>query len=114
MENGRIKTVGNKVYLKAEGWDKEKLLGVKTETGVSIKKSRDKHLLRMDQSYGINKELLKAMEETANITLSDEHGVYQLPVATILSEGRERDFSKTGSEPQLFVPLTTWENNKVS
>lgn len=110
----RIKIVGEKVYLKAEGWDREKLLGIKTETGVSVKKDRNKHLLRMDQSYGINKELLESLEETAKIQLSDDHGTYELPVATILDEGVERDFSKTGSEPQLFIPLKTWENNKVS
>lgn len=103
---------GNKLYLKTEE-GKEKMLATKTDYGVFIVKQRDKHLLRMDKSYGVNKELLESLNEEEIVRLSDGHGSYQLPVATIKASGVEREFSYSTPEPQLFIPLAVWENNKV-
>lgn len=78
-----------------------------------VKRKRDKHLMRVNQSYGFNHKLLADAKLFDKIRLMDEHAEWLIPVSYILENGTFMNFiNKGGFELQIFIPLHTIEHFK--
>jgi len=72
-----------------------------------IKRNREKHLMRVNNSYGFNDIMLKRCinAKILYIYLYDEIGKYKIPISLILDKGTYLTFSEQGFERQIFLSL---------
>jgi hypothetical protein len=85
-----------------------------TTDSLLIKKDRNKHLFRRNNSYGLNRLLLTNLpSDITTVIISDEKGVYKIPLQTILKDPETINFDLQGYEPQVLVKIDLIEKFKV-
>ena len=72
---------------------------------LSVKRIREKHLFRKNQSYGFNFYVLDNAKKFDQIYLSDEHNNWLIPRKFILENGVFLNFKELGFERQIFITL---------
>ena len=75
------------------------------ERVMEIKRDRERHLFRKNNSYGFNEYLIKEARTFDKIKLIDDLGTYVFPKDLILEKGRYLFFKEQGFEKQLFLQL---------
>lgn len=83
------------------------------EKFIEIKRNKEKHLFRKNNSYGFNEYLIKTSKTFDNVKLIDDNGTYVFPKNTILEKGKYLFFKEQGFEKQLFLPLEEINKFKV-
>ena len=73
------------------------------ERFIEIKRDREKHLFRKNNSYGFNEYLIKTGKTFDKVKLVDDTGTYIFPKETILEKGSYLFFKAQGFEKQLFL-----------
>jgi hypothetical protein len=84
------------------------------ERFIEIKRDREKHLFRKNNSYGFNEYLIKTGKTFDKVKLVDDSGTYIFPKETILEKGSYLFFKAQGFEKQLFLPLSEINKFKVA
>lgn len=78
---------------------------ISTKT-LEVKRSRDKHLFRKNNSYGFNYKILKDAKLFDSVRLSDEQSEWLIPKTFILENGSFLHFKENGGfERQIFVEI---------
>lgn len=77
-----------------------------------IKRKRSKHLHYKTNSYGFNDSILRGEPKIEKVVLRDEYGIYIIPVAAILEQGKYLYFKQSGFEKQIFLKLDIIESFK--
>jgi hypothetical protein len=87
--------------------DRHRRIGVVNlaQKTLSIRRSRDKHLFRKNESWGINYKLLSDSKLFDTVKISDELQDWSIPVSYILENGSFLHFKGLGFERQIFVEL---------
>ena len=94
------------LFLASENKSRELGTVIVKERLMRIRRNREKHLLRKNQSYGFNEHLIKMAKKFDNIHLIEEHGVeYIFPREFVIDKGSYLHFKSEGFEKQLFVTL---------
>ena len=98
---------GNIISLKLESETKSREIGVMNlkEKYLAVKRIREKHLLRINNSYGFNHYILLNAKKFDKIMLSDNFGRWLIPIKLILEKGSFLHFRKEGFELQIFMPI---------
>ena len=95
------------LFLASEKKSRELGMVLVKERVMRIRRTRAKHLLRKNQSYGFNEHLIKTAKKFDNIHLIEEDGSeYMFPRTLVLEKGSYLHFKSEGFEKQLFVPLS--------
>lgn len=100
--------------LKLRAEDRYRRVGVVnlSRKTLEVKRSRDKHLFRMNSSYGFNHKLLEEAKSFDKIRLKDEFSEWKIPTKFILENGSFLHFQGQGFELQTFVTLQQIEQFK--
>ena len=98
---------GNIISLKLKSETKSREIGVMNlkEKYLAVKRVREKHLLRKNNSYGFNYYILLNAKKFDKIMLSDNFGRWLIPIKLILEKGSFLRFKKQGFELQMFMPI---------
>jgi len=86
---------------------------LKTKT-LELKRSKEKHLFRKNNSYGFNEHFIRTAKTFDKIQLDDDDGTYVFPKNIILEKGSYLHFKSLGFERQLFVPLSEIKKFQIS
>jgi hypothetical protein len=73
---------------------------------LELKRSKEKHLFRKNDSYGFNEYFIRTAKTFNQIELTDEDGTYIFPKDLVLQKGSYLHFKGLGFERQLFLPLS--------
>lgn len=76
----------------------------KTRT-LHIKRNRERHLYKNNNSYGFNYILLAKASLFDTVVINDDLGRYRIGRQTIIEEGRFLYFLAHGFEKQIFYPI---------
>jgi hypothetical protein len=76
-------------------------------------RTRSKHLMNANKSYGFNHQVMKNAKAFDRIKLTDEKGTYLIPREMILQRGTFLHFLSQGYEKQIFLTLKDIENCKI-
>ncbi len=94
-----------KTFRNAQG----KIVGELNDDVYISKRSKSKHLLRVMDAWGIDKSILKELEEEGceRIEIYDEENeeMYGIALETLKEKGVERNFVG----PQIFLPRKYWD-----
>jgi hypothetical protein len=112
--NGYTKN-GNIVYLHLADKKKRISLGKLNSDDKEIEIERDynRHLLKKANSYGFNYGLLSKAKLFNKIRLTDDNGIYLIPVREALAIGKFLHFKQKGFERQIFLDYNWISNFKV-
>lgn len=78
-----------------------------------VRRNRDKHLFRKNQSYGFNHKLLSEAKKFDKVRLIDDECEWLIPVEFILKNGKFLNFINSGGfELQIFIELSRIEEFK--
>lgn len=92
------------IYLKLADESKNRLLGkVKGDT-FFVKRVREKHLFKKNESYGFSINIIEQLN-VDYIELYEDSGVFKFPVDVLRQFGDYLHFKDEGFERQLFLPL---------
>lgn len=86
---------------------------LKTKT-LELKRSKEKHLFRKNDSYGFNEHFIRTAKTFDKIQLDDDDGTYVFPKNIILEKGSYLHFKSIGFERQLFLPLSEIKKFQIS
>ena len=86
---------------------------LKTKT-LELKRSKEKHLFRKNDSYGFNEHFIRTAKTFDKIQLYDDDGTYVFPKNIILEKGSYLHFKSIGFERQLFLPLSEIKKFQIS
>jgi hypothetical protein len=103
------------VYLQLNSENKKRLLGriLKDKRKLYIKRNREAHLFRKNNSYGFNYTLLKDGKLFDTVVLSDDIDIWEIPVSYILDNGSFLNFKSVGFERQIFLTLNQLKTYEV-
>lgn len=80
---------------------------------ISIKRSRAKHLMQKNSSYGFNYMMLHDAKSFDHVILIDDFTTYKIPREFLLEHGVFLFFKEKGFERQIFVTLEKLEQFNV-
>lgn len=102
------------IFLKLKKESKKREIGVinVSLSTMFIKRSREKHLFRKNQSYGFNEHIISNATTFQYVRFDDEFISALIPRKVIMEKGSYLHFKEIGFERQLF--LTLEEINKYS
>lgn len=93
------------IYLKLDKEDFNRTLGkVKGDT-FFVKRVREKHLFRKNNSYGFNGSIIEQLGVDF-IELYEDSGIFKFPVDVLRQFGDYLHFKDEGFERQMFLPLS--------
>ena len=95
------------IYLQLKKESRRRRIGTinMVERRLYVNRRRGVHLLIKANAYGFNDYILKNGRLFDHILLTDETGVWNIPVKNILADGKYLWFNKVGFEKQIFVTL---------
>src|SRR3990172_3725096 len=86
---------------------KPRLVGTINDTTrtLHVKRIREKHFMRVNNSYLFNHHILANAKRFDKILLEDNYGQWEIPVKFILEHGSFLHFQKLGFEKQIFLHI---------
>ena len=72
---------------------------------LTIKRNREKHLLKKGNAYGLNHKLIADATRLDTVRIIDDFGRWDVPREFILENGKFLLFAKQGFELQIFISL---------
>lgn len=114
-EGNKVKVTNGRVFLYLKDSSRKLHIGdiSDEEEELVVRRDREKHLFRANQSYGFNYFIIKNTQRFKSVRLIDQYGEYVLPNEVILEDGKFLHHQKSGMEKQLFVSLEIIENHKT-
>lgn len=92
------------IYLKLAKEDKNRTLGKVKGDVFYTKRVRERHLLKVNQSYGFSINIIEQLGVNF-IELYEDSGIFKFPVDVLRQFGDYLHFKDEGFERQLFLPL---------
>jgi len=116
-EEGEVYIDSHAIYIKlrAESY-RRKIADLAKYDGslvLLMKRNRDKHMQRVNRSYGFNEFTLRFAKKATHIYLIDDRGEYLIPIAEIRERGQYLHFKSSGLEKQLFYSIYAIERHKI-
>lgn len=102
----------NSVYLKLIQENRARFVGFLMDDTLTVFRHKDKHLMRINNSYGFNEEILDSLKINYIYIFSDEK-ICGLPIELLKLNGDYLHFKTQGFEKQIFVPLDIIELNEI-
>lgn len=113
----RISQKGNllKISLKLNSESSPRKIGeVKLDDKtLMLKRIREKHLFKKNNSYGFNEYLIQNGKTFDKIMLADDDCVYLFPKNLVLEKGNYLYFKQEGFEKQIFLPLEEMKEYQI-
>lgn len=112
-ESGNLLLIKNNgvrlsLYLKLKSETRSRKLGIinPNQKVFEVKRNREKHLFRKNESYGFNHKILEDAKLFDKIRLKDEKQEWVIPKEFILNNGSFLHFKNNGGyERQIFIEL---------
>ena len=102
----------NAVFLKLSKEPKARFIGYKMDNTLTVFRDREKHLMRVNQSYGFNDEVLENLNIQQIVIFEKEH-VYSFSIDILKAQGSYLHFQDQGFERQIFLPLSFIEPHEI-
>lgn len=102
----------NAVFLKLVKETNPRMIGFKMDQTLTTFRDREKHLMRVNQSYGFNEEVLKSLG-IQQIVLFEDKKVYSFSIDILKAQGSYLHFQEQGFERQIFLPLNFIEPHEI-
>jgi hypothetical protein len=99
-------------YLYVNSKDKKRMIGrmiTQGDTKWYVKDAKVSHIMRKNNSWGVNWNVIDGMSDTDYIGINCEGQKYYITVGKAKKCGEFLEFKTQGFEKQLFVPLENWE-----
>lgn len=96
---------GESIYLKLANETKNRLLGKVKGNTFFVKRIREKHLFKKNESYGFSINIIDQLN-VDYIELYEDSGVFKFSVDVLKQFGDYLHFKDEGFERQLFLPLS--------
>lgn len=80
---------------------------------LTVKRKRAVHEHRKTKSYGFNYHVVHTGKTFDRVQIIDDFGTYMVPLTVIIHEGKVLNFTQSGFEKQIFLPISVIEMHRT-